>query len=64
MYRTGDAAGILLGYNITSQLLIGYAFDWSLVNKTLKYNGGSHEIMIRYDFYVLTQKKIRSPRYF
>lgn len=64
MYRTGDAAGILLGYHITPQLLVGYAFDRSLINKTIKYNAGSHEIMIRYDFYILAQKKIRSPRYF
>lgn len=64
MYRTGDAAGALLGFYLTPQLSLGYSFDWSLVNKTGAYNGGSHEIMIRYDFFFLEQKKIRSPRYF
>jgi len=64
MYRTGDAFGALLGINITPQLTLGYSFDWSTTNKTLTYNGGSHEIMIRYDFFILESKKIRSPRYF
>ncbi len=64
MYRTGDAAGILAGLNITEQFHIGYSFDWSFLNSTLKYNSGSHEIMLRYDFYFRNKSKIRSPRYF
>lgn len=49
MFRTGDALGILAGFNVTSQLHIGYSFDWSYGLKTMKYNNGSHEIMLRYD---------------
>ena len=64
MYRTGDAFGILAGVNITSQLAIGYSFDFSLPNRTFVNNGGSHEIMLRYDFFFIDSKKIRSPRYF
>jgi type IX secretion system PorP/SprF family membrane protein len=64
MYRTGDAAGLLLGYNITEQLYVGYSFDWSFVNKTMTYNNGSHELMVRYDFIFHNNKKIKSPRYF
>lgn len=64
MYRTGDAVGILLGYNLTDQFSIGYSFDWSMANTTGKYNAGSHEIMIRYDLVSLTKGKIKSPRYF
>jgi type IX secretion system PorP/SprF family membrane protein len=64
MYRTQDAAGILLGYNIMDQLMIGYSFDWSFLNTTGRYNSGSHEIMARYDFIYKSQEKIRSPRYF
>jgi len=64
MFRTGDAFGALAGLNITDQLSVGYSFDWSLVNKTGRYNGGSHEIMVRYDFIFKDQKMIRSPRYF
>jgi type IX secretion system PorP/SprF family membrane protein len=50
MFRTGDAAGVLVGYNITPEFHIGYSFDWSYGLKTFKYNSGSHEIMISYDF--------------
>lgn len=64
MYRTGDAAGALLGIYLTPELYLGYSFDWSMVNTTGKYNAGSHEILLRYDFYIVDKKKIRSPRYF
>jgi len=64
MLRTGDALGVLAGLNITDQFSFGYSFDWSYGNKTGKYNGGSHEIMLRYDFYFNDKAKVRSPRYF
>lgn len=64
MYRTGDAAGGLLGYNITDQLQAGYSFDFSFLNRTGKYNNGSHEIMLRYDFIFRDKERIRSPRIF
>jgi type IX secretion system PorP/SprF family membrane protein len=64
MYRTGDAFGVLAGINITKQLTASYSFDWSLVNKTGTYNNGSHELMLRYDFYFISPKKIKSPRNF
>ena len=64
MLRTTDALGVLAGLNITDQFSLGYSFDWSLGNKTAKYNGGSHELMLRYDFVFGDKAKIRSPRYF
>ncbi|MDR1678343.1 MAG: type IX secretion system membrane protein PorP/SprF [Prevotellaceae bacterium] len=64
MYRTGDAVGALIGYHITEQFSAGYSFDWSWVNETGKYNSGSHEIVLRYDFMFGDQSRIRSPRYF
>ena len=64
MYRTGDAVGALLGYNITEQFTVGYSFDWSMANTTGKYNNGSHEIMLRYDLISKTKAKIKSPRFF
>jgi type IX secretion system PorP/SprF family membrane protein len=64
MYRTGDAAGLLAGVQITDQLAAGYSYDFSFTNKTITYNGGSHEIMLRYDFIINEKGKIRSPRYF
>lgn len=64
MFRTGDAFGFLAGVHATEQLEIGYSFDWSFGLATGKYNGGSHEVMLRYDFVYKDTQKIRSPRYF
>lgn len=64
MYRTGDAFGALIGLDVTDQLHVGYSFDWSYGVKTFKYNQGSHEIMLRYDFIFMNKKQIHTPRYF
>jgi type IX secretion system PorP/SprF family membrane protein len=64
MFRTGDAAGALVGLNITNQLHVGYSFDWSYGLKTRTYNQGSHEILLRYDFIFFSKKQIHTPRYF
>jgi type IX secretion system PorP/SprF family membrane protein len=64
MYRTGDAFGALIGLDVTDQLHVGYSFDWSYGLKTFKYNQGSHEIMLRYDFIFMNKKQIHTPRYF
>lgn len=64
MFRSGDAVGVLAGLNITPQFALGYSFDWSFGNSTGKYNAGSHEIMLRYDFVFGNKGKILSPRYF
>lgn len=64
MYRSGDAFGMLAGLNITDQLMVGYSFDFSTTNRTLKYNQGSHEVVLRYDFIYSNIHRIKSPRYF
>jgi type IX secretion system PorP/SprF family membrane protein len=64
MVRTGDALGVLVGFDITEQLYIGYSFDWSYGLQTFKYNQGSHELVLRYDFLNIGKKQIHSPRYF
>lgn len=64
MYRTGDSFGALFGLDINEQFHIGYSFDWSFGLRTAKYNQGSHEIMLRYDFIFSGKKQIHSPRYF
>jgi type IX secretion system PorP/SprF family membrane protein len=63
-FRTGDALGPMLGYQINNQFLVSYSYDYSFGLQTGKYNGGSHEIMLRYDFIYKDKEKIRSPRYF
>jgi len=64
MYRTGDGIGALVGVYLYERLLLGYSYDYSFTNTTLKYNQGSHEIMLRYDFIFSNQHRIKSPRYF
>jgi type IX secretion system PorP/SprF family membrane protein len=64
MIRSGDALGVLVGITITDQFHVGYSYDWSYGNKTFKYNGGSHELMLSYDFIFKDKARIRSPRYF
>ena len=64
MFRTGDAVGALVGLDITEQFHLGYSFDWSYGLKTGKYNNGSHELVLRYDFIFSSKKQIHSPRYF
>jgi len=64
MYRSADAVGALIGFNATDQLYIGYSFDWSFPNTTFRYNKGSHEICLRYDFFVKPETKIKSTRHF
>lgn len=64
MYRTGDACGALIGIDITNQFHVGYSFDYSYGIQTFKYNNGSHEIVLRYDFLTADRKQIHSPRYF
>jgi type IX secretion system PorP/SprF family membrane protein len=64
MYRTGDGVGALVGVHVSKQFLFGYSFDWSTGVRTGKFNGGSHEIMLRYDLLFNNDGKIKSPRYF
>ncbi|PKP44849.1 MAG: hypothetical protein CVT95_10500 [Bacteroidetes bacterium HGW-Bacteroidetes-12] len=61
-WRTGDALGLLLGFNLNDQFMFGYSFDFSYTNTTFNYNGGSHEIMLRYD--IVKNKEKSMPSYF
>lgn len=48
-------------FNITDKFKLGYAFDFG-VNKIGRAGGGSHEIMLGYDFNIF-KSKMASPRY-
>lgn len=63
MFRTGDAVGLLVGYNLTPQVHVGYSYDLSYGLKTSVYNKGTHEIMISYDF-TKDVTKMKTPRFF
>lgn len=48
-------------FNITDKFKLGYSYDYGF-NKIGKVGGGSHEIMLGYDFNI-SKSKILSPRY-
>ncbi|MBQ4819215.1 type IX secretion system membrane protein PorP/SprF [Aquimarina sp. MMG016] len=63
-YRYTDAFVALAGFNITQNLKIGYAYDFSLGDLG-GYNNGSHEVILLYNFDLLNfSKKYTSPRFF
>lgn len=61
-YRTRDSIDALFEFQITPQLGIGYAYDYTLTPLG-KYTSGSHEIMIRYEL-GFGKRRIITPRYF
>ena len=60
--RTADAVAILLEAQANKQWRFGYSYDYSYT-KLRKYNSGSHEIMVRYEF-SFSKAKLLTPRYF
>ena len=62
MYRPGAAWGGMLQFQITQKLRFGYSLDFATTDLQ-KYNSGTHEFMLSYDFNNF-KKRITSPRYF
>ncbi|MBL4593543.1 MAG: type IX secretion system membrane protein PorP/SprF [Flavobacteriales bacterium] len=60
-YRTKDAIVGMVQLHLTDQLILGYSYDHTL-SQLQKYNNGSHEVFLRYDF----RYKVKSidPRFF
>jgi len=50
-YRNSDALAVMLGYKPIRNLTIGYSYDVS-INKLASVSRGSHEIMLRYCYYL------------
>lgn len=61
-YRHEESIRGYLLASITPQLRIGYNYDL-IFNDLAKYTGGTHEIMLSYDFNY-DEMKFKSPRYF
>lgn len=57
-----DSFDVMLEVWPTKQLMIGYAYDYTLT-KLGNYNRGSHEVIIGYDF-AFEKKRVITPRYF
>jgi type IX secretion system PorP/SprF family membrane protein len=61
-YRLQAAFGAFVQFQLSPQFKIGVASDFG-TQKIRKYNDGSFEVMLSYDF-VFKKEGIRSPRYF
>jgi type IX secretion system PorP/SprF family membrane protein len=61
-YRSGDAVAAMIGFQITKQLRCGYSYDYTLTGLQ-KFNSGSHEFTLGYDF-SFDKNKVISTRYF
>lgn len=61
-YRIDDSMSFLIHYQLSDQLRVGYAFDLT-ESEMRRYNNGTHEIMVAFDFQ-FNKKKIMTPRYF
>lgn len=65
LYRSNDAAGLMLGVHITKHLLASYAYDFGF-GELRKHQTGSHEIQLIYRFDGVKPKTtfLKSARYF
>ncbi len=61
-YRTGDAMVGMAEVQLNQQFRLGYAYDWAF-SRLGRYHGGSHELMLRYEFGKEKEKMV-TPRYF
>jgi len=63
-YRWSAALSALAGFQVNNDWFIGYTYDAETTRLT-KYNSGSHELFLRYDFsFKKENKRIVSPRFF
>ena len=61
-YRLDAAVSVLAGFQINESLMLGYAYDFDTTGLG-SFNGGSHEIILRYELFNY-KEKIISPRFF
>lgn len=57
----GQSANVFVTFKATPQLQFGYCYD-AEISALRKYNGGTHEIMVGYDFYY-NKKRFVTPRF-
>ncbi|KQX13531.1 type IX secretion system membrane protein PorP/SprF [Flavobacterium sp. Root420] len=61
-YRWSASVSAMAGFQVSDGLYIGYGYDHETTNLR-KYNSGSHEIFLRFEFFNKYNKMI-SPRFF
>ncbi len=63
MFRVNDAIGFLAGYKITSQIYVGYMYEYPLNDLHLA-TKQTHELSARFLWQSGQKKRVKSPRYF
>lgn len=61
-YRTGDAVVGMVEIQVRNNFRVGYSYDYT-ITQLQKYNSGSHELILRYEF-GFGKTKVITPRYF
>lgn len=61
-YRWDSSVSALAGFQVSDQLMIGYAYDFD-TTPLVRYNSGSHEIFLRFEIFSRIRGKV-SPRFF
>lgn len=62
-WRSFDSMDAILQINVTKQLQVGYAYDFTTSTEMRRVNTGSHEVMLNYRV-PFGKTKITYPRYF
>jgi type IX secretion system PorP/SprF family membrane protein len=58
--RTTGLVCFFIQYNLTDRIKLGYAFDYSVTSDIRKYQLGTHEIFVGYDFNIYKRKSSRN----
>lgn len=64
MYRSGESVGALIGITFQNAYMLGYSYDWTILNKTNTYHYGSHELIVRFDLALKRNPKGQFLGYF
>lgn len=59
-YRLDDSVSGIIGFQVSDDFRIGYAYDHTTTNFG-QFNSGSHEVLLLFEF---NRKKFKSPRFF
>lgn len=62
-YRINDSFSALMNINVTPNLRVGYAYDYTTSNLG-QFNSGTHEIILLFDLDLLGKGYDKSPRFF
>ena len=63
-YRNKDALVGLFEIQLLPDLRLGYAYDYTISNLKSYNVGGTHELMLRYEFQTKKSQRVLSPRYY